>query len=43
LLLSATAAIINNNAACGAVIVPAAGYIHKSLAESRAFTILEGE
>ena len=27
--LAVTAVIINNNAACGAVIVPAAGYVHK--------------
>ena len=32
--------IIDNNAACGAVIVPAVGYVHKKLCQVQGFTYL---
>ena len=37
MLLPIVAAIISNNAACGAVIVPAVGYVHKKPCQKQGF------
>ena len=42
LLSTQCAAIIDNNAACGAVIVPAAGYVHEKPCRKQGFTFYTG-